>query len=343
MKIKFNYKILNKFALVIIPFLFLFWLSISILLLSRVSFSVLTYQTENLKNASDRKIKLYKNEAYQGEFIAKDNNLGIIILSVDNYKKAKSGDEEILVFRFREKGKKNWDYKMEYSSNLFDSQSSFPFGIPLAVDSKNKHYEFELSSLRGESNNPLRFKSSMTFITGYQYSKSEILKGGSTTLRFVLNKFIGFITDPELLFKSLIYLVPLIFYLIIYLFFKKFPVKIKEIAIPFKIKYIKIFILFVLLKIILPKDTNLDGFFIALFVWIFLVSNFKLKSKVSFFFSLFLIIFWVMIIPFGFQGTQKIVNELVYAFFAFGCLQLLYEQVKSIKKYDEKKKIKQRI
>ncbi len=352
MKIKIKNNFLSNLALVIFPLLILFWLIASVLLLNRVSFSVLTYQTKNLVNSSNNEFNLSKNKTYKWEFKAKDNNLGILIISIDDYKRQKAGNEDILIFKFKEKGRIDWDYKMEYSSFLFDSQSHFPFGIPVISNSKNKIYQFELSSTRGDSNNPIKLKSPLVFITGYQYSKSEIMGRGLKTIEFASNKIFGLITDLELLIKSSIYLIPLILYsilflffkrfpinakhivvpFILFLFFKRFPINAKHIVVPFKRKYLKIYIFIILLIIISPKNLILNEFMIVLFSWTCFVYYFKLKSIVSFKVSLIIVIFWIAIIPFGFNSVQKIANELVYALFIFGCLQLLYEQVKSIKK-----------
>ena len=332
MKIKIKNNFLSNLALVIFPLLILFWLIASVLLLNRVSFSVLTYQTKNLVNSSNNEFNLSKNKTYKWEFKAKDNNLGILIISIDDYKRQKAGNEDILIFKFKEKGRIDWDYKMEYSSFLFDSQSHFPFGIPVISNSKNKIYQFELSSTRGDSNNPIKLKSPLVFITGYQYSKSEIMGRGLKTIEFASNKIFGLITDLELLIKSSIYLIPLILYSILFLFFKRFPINAKHIVVPFKRKYLKIYIFIILLIIISPKNLILNEFMIVLFSWTCFVYYFKLKSIVSFKVSLIIVIFWIAIIPFGFNSVQKIANELVYALFIFGCLQLLYEQVKSIKK-----------
>lgn len=339
MRIKFSNNFLNKLALIIIPILILFWLISSLLFINRVSFSVLTYQTQNVTSSNNAITLLYKDQAYKGEFISKDNNLGMIILKLDNYKKPKFGAEDILVFKFKEKGKSNWDYTMEYASSLFDSQSYFPFGIPIIPDSKNKHYEFEFLSTKGDSNNHIKLKTPLTFITGYQYSKPEILGGSLKTVEFIYNKVLGFITDLDLVLKSLIYLAPLIIFLIIYTLLKHLFLKIKYITIPFNNKYIKILVLLILIKLLLPKDTSIDSFFILLVIWIGAVIIFKLKSDISFFLSLSLLLIWVLIIPLGLQNLQNKLNVLVYALFTFGSLQLLYEEKKSEGKEDEKKKI----
>ena len=283
MKIRLNKDLINKSALIIIPLLILLWLISSLLFEYRVSFSVVTHQTKNNAQTNNETASLYKDNSYRGEFKSKASNLGIIILEGINYKKPQSGNEDNLIFRFREKGKKNWLFQREYKSGLFDSQTNFSFGFPAISDSKNKNYEFEILSTNGTRNNHIKIKKTNDVITGYQYSKSEILGGSLKTIEFVYSKFIGFITDLELLLKSLFYLFPLAIFLIIYFILRHISLRIKHIEIPLSGKIIKIFVLLILAKILIPEKLQFHIIFLLIFVWVGIVYLLRLKSIVSFF------------------------------------------------------------
>ncbi len=331
MKIYFNKNYLKIASFIIIPTLILFWVVTSLLFINRISFSVVTYQTRNLVD-SDNYSEIYRERSYKGEFEAIDNNLGLVIVDLGNYRRPESANEYVIVFRFKEKGDSGWAIQREYDSGLFDSQSQFSFGIPVLVDSKNKYFQFEIASEKGSLENHIKIKKKSSFITGYQYSKSEILGVDLKAFNFFYSKFLGFITDLELLTKSLIYLIPLAIYILVLFFLNRIFLRVKYVNIPFTGKYLKVLLLLVLIKLLLPQDFKVSMFFILVGVWTAIVYFLKLKSSVSFLLSFTLLILWILIIPFDLSNIQKLLNVSVYIFLAFGVFQLLYEEVGRVSK-----------
>ena len=325
MKKKNNKKIFIRLYISVAILLAFFWLIASVISFNKVSFSVVTLPTKNTHVSQPGSIDVYGKEALRGEFKAKDNYLGLVILELNSFKQPKTR-EDTITFKIKEKGRNKWDFQREYRSGLFDSQSDFSFGFPVIDNSIHKTYEFEISSTASK-NKKLSLKAN-NFITGYQYPKSEIVKG-EVTVRFIVNKLQGFFSNPEFVFKSIIYLYPLILFLLIAPFLKYFMTR-KTFSKKSNLKFV--FPVLILLVIFLPRDFYIPGFYIALLLWFVTVMVLKLKSNISFIISFILILLWIAIIPFGMREIQSKLNEVCYMFLFFGCIQLLLEERRNIEK-----------
>lgn len=302
--------------------LIFFWIFSSIFLFNRISFSVVTYQTKN-NIQINKDSELRSNNIFSGEFVARDNNLGLIILDLNQYKKSKLDKESTVIFKFREKRKGDWSFQREYLSGLFDSQADFSFGFPVILNSKNKTYQFEIVQNKNR-NNKIAF-SKNHLITGYQYSKSEIVTAKPEIFKFFFNKVISSFTDIDFVVKSVTYLIPLVLvYVFLLMIIKNFH---------FVKRYTKILVLLLIIfEILFPHYIYVDSLFILIILWTWAVFIYKLKSKTSFLLSLFLILFWILIIPFGFKDLQDKLNIWIYALLVFGFLQMFIEERKEYEK-----------
>lgn len=325
----------NKFFkflfLAVCAVLILFWILASTLLINKVSFSVMTFDTHNQVGNKDQVFKLTQGNNYRGTFKAEDNNLGLVIVQLEPRHLAKSSEN--LTFKLREEGSKKWDFQQSYSINLFDSQPSFSFGIPVVPNSSNKSFTFELSLKNIRSDNYLLIKNPNNFVTGYKYSKEQITGSKLSLIRFTYNKILGSFSDVDFVFHSSIYLFPLIAFLIFVLILKNAkPIEIKKIKVK-KVKfvghYLKYLILiFVTAELLFPQILLLPRSYIVIIIWFAALFFIKFKSSTSFKISFALIVVWIVLIPFGLLNLQENLNVLVYFSFATGIVQLLVEEKK---------------
>jgi hypothetical protein len=296
---------LNRVYYTITAISILFWIVSSLIFINKGSFTVVTYQTKNTQSkyvSAD----LYKNNVFRGEFKSKDNNLGLITFVMEPYKNTRIKKKDVITFRFKEKSKSKWDFQREYRIGLFDSQSHFSFGFPIISDSNDKEYQFELSSTAIDKKNYVKIKSTENFITGYQYPKSEIVSGNLNTVHFLFNKTVGSFSDPEFVIRSIKYLMPFIFFQIIFLVQKSFNSK---------RSYLR-----------LPEQENISNF-LELFISKFVISlKYKFNSRNIFLLGFMLTMLWICIIPFGFKRIQNLLNLLVYILLLVGCVKLVLEE-----------------
>lgn len=85
-----------------------------------------------------------------GQFIATENNLAIVRIRLRTYNRLNTTH---LTFRIRPKGEEDWLVTNTYTLDRVPDGLMYPFGFPNVVDSKNKMFEFELSSPDGTQEN----------------------------------------------------------------------------------------------------------------------------------------------------------------------------------------------
>lgn len=304
----------SKIYILLFSFFILSWFLASLFTINRISFSVVTFRTSNL--ISPVNLEVDGKNSFFGKFKALDNNLGIVYvffypMSIDS--------EGTITFSFRQKGKKEWEFKESYDAKLFDSQAYFTFGIPPIKDSQDKIYEFKI-----ESSNP---KNSLSvgdenFVTGYQYSREDITSLSYESLRFFKNKVLGSISDLDFLYKSTIFLIPLFAFILSALFIKKVPIN---------FRHFKILIPVLLVcTLILESKMPIVSFPLLILLWISFVLSYKLKSRFSLISGFFIIVIWIVVIPIGLSTLQSRLNEWGYALIFIGCMQLLIEERRNI-------------
>lgn len=195
-------------------------------------------------------------DVISGNFIAQENNLGMLSIKFDNYQNA-SGT--ILTFRIKEEGTEQWLSESNYLSSQFHHSGFMYFGFPIQENSKNKKYAFEIaindlvlmqdeeqteeSQLDevGEENEeeyieefindfenetiiePLKLSEDQAIIrTHYKFNKQLLTSDWQSASSFIISKISEVINNRSFVLNSIIGFIPLLFYLSVLKFNKWF-------------------------------------------------------------------------------------------------------------------------
>ncbi|HVT00651.1 MAG TPA: hypothetical protein VHE53_00270 [Patescibacteria group bacterium] len=308
------------FTIIIPVILLLFWFFASLFFNNKISFSVIQY------SESARDIKSYpsglllKDKSIIGEFKANDNNLGIINLGFKNFIERGSGGEDVLLFRIKEKGQKDWKYINTYRSGSLDRQLEYPFGFPSIPDSKDKTYVFEIKSLYGTPNNSINLTDGKpTLSTAYQFSKGEILGSKKILVGFLYKKIETSFTNIDFLLRSLIFLAPLAVYVFVYFLSKLKNKSSRSLSIGMAI-------ILIVLDILLLKEYYVGILIVLSILWIINIHKFKIESSVTFLTTGIMIMVWVILTMFGMLDYQGKLNVWIFTLFIVGAAQLIFEE-----------------
>lgn len=205
----------NSIKYIYIPiFLVLVWLSLTMIqiILNDESLTIVkdTYSSKELGTTNIRPI--LKGEKRTLEFVANNDNLGIITINFNTYDRY---NEDYLVFRIKESGATDFHYEAEYYTKEFTSLTKYPFGFPVIEDSKGKTYQVELESQQGTPTSSVALNPKQSLLSAsYQFDKNSILNSKEYAINFLLIKFFNSLQNYYLVFTSSIYIYPLIFYFI---------------------------------------------------------------------------------------------------------------------------------
>lgn len=204
-------KIIKYFILPSLFFVIFLGLVFYFLLKSDLSFSTLSYFYDKKIFRNNFKNPLKKGEKIIGEFQAKENNLGIIAIAFDPY--YKTWDD--VIFRIKEKNKKDWYFQNKYWANQFVDFEYFSFGFPIIENSKGKTYVFEIESLVANYEEGLGVRQRFpSVVIKYKFEKSELINNKIKLLSFLFKKFLNNLQVPDFLFITLISFLPFLFYLL---------------------------------------------------------------------------------------------------------------------------------
>jgi hypothetical protein len=307
----------NKIASVILVLAFiLFWFVGSFLFVNYVSFSVLTdsYGFESSKE------KLFNGHSVSSEFKAAENNLGLIMLSFEEYAKPDYEQEDQLRFEIKEKNASKIYFSSVYRSGLVDG-GYFPFGFPTIADSKDKTYQFRLTSLKGNEKNGLTL-SNNNFVSGYQFSKAEIFGNKNNLIKFFISKLNYSIRDSYLLLSSVMFMLPLIAYLLFLIGIKKNRRFDKLIIIAF--------------IVLLAASLFLIGSYygvlgLNIILWIYIIWRNNLKSTATFKLAFTILFIWLFIKFINVDFPQNNLNIISYSLLVLGVVQLILEEKRNAK------------
>lgn len=311
---------------IIIPLILLFlWLSFSLVYSSYKSFTVLQYpQNQDASNNFFDK-KLLKGQKLTGEFVAKDNSLGIVTVRFGYIPRVDFKNEDIILFRIKEKNNKEWSYVNKYRLGSFTSNQFYPFGFKEIEKSKGKAYEFEIISKKGSIGNSLSTKhTNPIYLTKYKYSRSEVFKNISSVIGFMKEKVITFVSNSDSLLSSIVFMLPFIFYITWISFLQKKMVKNQE-----KITGKNLFI--ALLFTLIVFETIFYEFLITglmlgfLGLWVFLNYVNRLKSNVTFILAFTLLIISVFSIYFNLDISIDKATTYAYLLIIIGFIQSIYD------------------
>lgn len=327
-KLKKLNKILDNkiIRLIIIPLaLFFCGLFLALIFNNRISFSVLEYTHTNSIKSNLESGKLLKGKEINGEFVAKENHMGIISIKFKDFVKPDFRGEDVLQFRIKEKGDKNWYYLNNYRSGLLEDQLVYPFGFPTIAHSKDKTYIFELESILGNESNAVELSDS-TVYTAHQIPKEFILGGKMNLVNFLVAKFVTSFTNINFLLSSTVFFLPLFFYLIWQLLLSRLALA--------KNVFSTIVIIVISANIFLIKEYYLGVYIGLLASWILSIRLYRLHSSVSLAAFFILFMFWLVLNILGVRDFDNKLNIWAYTFLAIGIVQLLVEE-----KYSKQKRV----
>lgn len=338
----------------LIPFtLLLLWLGLTFLYIITFDTSLTVLSYNHGKESFNRITfnKLLAGDKISGEFKAQENNLGILSIKFQTYIKPPYLNEDTIVFRLKEKGKKNWYYENTYKDGLIYDVPFFPFGFPKINDSKGKIYSFEVQSLNGNVNNSVALSNkSQILFSKYQVSKFLLLHSKREFAIFIVKKFMSSILTTDVRFSSLIYLLPFIFYL---LWLSPFKKKILEPFVkrinrfidehkkeyPFKffipiLKFVKHMLIFelnwiliftVLIDIFIIQLTNDVVYLVIMGLWIVTLRAYKQNSKQSFLTGIMLLLIPPVFLFMKDEPTAEKASIWAFMFLMVGTIQAITE------------------
>lgn len=326
-----------------------FILTVYYILVLDTAFSVISYKHPNNSFFHISYAKLLKGDKISGEFKAEENNLGIVSIKFQTFIRPPYQDEDILIFRIKEKGKKNWYYQNQYKDGLIYDVPIFPFGFPKIDSSKGKIYQFEIISTKGNNNNSIALSNkNQILFSKYQVPKSLLIHNKKELIIFSAKKFISALTTTDVKFSSFIYLLPLLFYL-----FWISPVKNRTID-PFIRKINKLilnlekdlrlnpYIIFlktirsiifynlhwfliavIFIDIFIIQLSNDLVYIVVIFLWMMLLKAYRLDNRASFIIALVLLFIPPLLLLIKEQPTSEKAAIWAYMFFIAGTLQSL--------------------
>lgn len=308
---------------IIIPFLLLvFWLIATLYLIikSDISMSVLS-KTYDKDIFNQELLKpLEKGDVLRGEFTAKENNLGMILVRFDTRSKSIN---DTIIFRLEKKGDMKWYADSLYNTDQIVHDSLFPFGIKKIPNSKGKTYIFEIESLHGKGTEAMLLSTvEPIFVTKYQFEKTQLKSDWKNMAYFLVQKSIATLEDRSNLYISLSFLIPLILYSISLTFLKYFShYKILNIRHPdlAALNQLSVLIYIVLLTsyIFLIKQNIYPISITFLILWLIFIKKYNISYRTTLFFACILYLISI-IIPQTFSYYENIIMwGNIYLFLSF--------------------------
>lgn len=261
--------------------------------------------------------RLLKGQKLAGEFVAKDNNLGIVALRFKSFQRIPYKDEDILVFRLKEKGARSWYYQNQYRSGLTFDVPFLPFGFPKIADSRGKTYIFELESLKGNSFNGVALSSRRPFLVSkYQMDKSELLHNPRQLVSFLITKFSNSFYTIDITYSSTVFALLFLFYLFILIH--------PRILLPNYTFPILIISLLIIDIVYLQVLNDLLYLFIVP-LWLWVAARTKMDSQYTFGTGLFLLAFSPLFLQLNNTSAAETAGAWAFMFFVAGLIQAMGE------------------
>lgn len=307
-----------KFGL--IPALLLgiwFILTFAYIVMFDQSVLVISYNHSADNFTSSTHNRLLKGQKLAGEFIAKEDNLGIVAMRFKSFQRIPFKDEDMLVFRLKEKGQKNWYYQNKYRSGLTFDVPFLPFGFPKIADSRGKTYIFELESLKGNSFNGVALSSRQPFLVSkYQMNKSELLHNPRQLVSFLITKFANSFYTIDITYSSTVFALLFLFYLFILIQ--------PRILLP-NYTFPVLIISLIIIDIVYLQVLNdlLYLFIVPLWLWVSVRE--KIDSKYAFGTGLFLLAFSPLFLQLNNTSAAETAGAWAFMFFVTGLIQAMWE------------------
>lgn len=263
------------FKLILILIMFILGTVISLFTYSE-NFSIL-FSPHNKNSIVDfQNTELLKRQKIRGEFVAKENNLGIVAVRFNTFNRI---NEDSVVFSIKQKNLNSWHYQNKYKVDQFQPEDFFTFGFPVINNSKDKVYQFEIESTSGKIGNAVALSSKEpVFLSKYQFLNSK------NSLAYIFKKLANSFTSREFVLHSIAYFLPLYFLIILLIMNLKIFTKYYLLLI---INFLVIF--FDILNIINVHDNGTIVFFI-LGTQVILFKYYSVAGKILFFIVLMLLL-----------------------------------------------------
>ncbi len=189
---------------------FLLWSVIAFKNTYRVEdFQFLTVVINN-NTTTKSQILLIDKPPFITQFISKANNLGQVAVRFNTFRKV---NDDKLRFTLIEVGKTAPYYSAIYKTDQFQNGKLFPFGFPTISDSKNKKYEINISSTKGNINDKVEVIND-GIITKHTYIRSE-LKSPISVLDFLVSKASSMAFNLTTIDVFMLF-TPLVFFLLLF-------------------------------------------------------------------------------------------------------------------------------
>lgn len=304
------------FRWLLIPlFLFVTGVFVAIATDPSTGFFVLTENHYENELTSWKTSELRANQKIKGEFVAKKENLGIVAVRFNTFNRI---NKDEVIFRIKEKGQKDWFYENTYKVDQFQPNEFFTFGFPLQTSSEGKSYQFEIVSTKGKRGDAvaISYDSPVIYLTKYQFSGRELLDNKSEFGNFLITK----VNDIFLYTNYSNNLQPLFFLpLIIYAFWLL-------LRIPFIVHFAVLgFFILLFIDIFIVKESYLRihelGIFIFLVsAFIILTLKYKLESTGIFWLGIFFFILSPFLVVFGDLETAERAGKWGFVLFGLGTI-----------------------
>lgn len=320
----------------IILSLLLGWLVFSLYFASKFSFSVLTYSYKKSDFVKPATTDLLKGQKVTARFQAKENNLGILSVRFTTHARI---NDDVVNFRIRMDGSDKWFYENNYKVDQFQNDEYFTFGFPIISDSQNKTYVFEIQSTKGRQGNSIALSSiNPVFAAQYQFTKNDLMADKKILPAFVAKKIYYSFSDINFVVSSLLYLLPLAFYLIwyylsqpIFIFeFKprlKISVKSGNPLSRYAYNYVLVYLYLtsMLFLIIFINETSglIDLMLIGL--WLVLTWFYKFESAISFLVASLFLLLCPLLLIFNNELAAENSARLAYFLFVIGTFGSIIE------------------
>lgn len=139
---------------------------------SQLGFNTVIIEDRNL-TFNDYSKAILKGEVIKESFTADENNLGVMLIKFNTFGKI---NKDIIRFRIKEEGSKEWYYQRDYSVDQFQNNTYFTFGFLPIANSKGNTYLIEIESLKGKKNDAVAISSHAPQLATAHRMKLESLR-----------------------------------------------------------------------------------------------------------------------------------------------------------------------
>lgn len=297
--------------------LILLWFFLALFFNPYSNFFSLTYNTRNAILTNFKTNKFSFENVLEVSFKARENDLGTVLVRFKNTNGSFKKQKNLIRFRIKEKNAPKWYYVNEYNSSIVSSLPMFPFGFPTIHDSLGKLYVFEISSQNISVKKAIEIKGgNLFFQEKYIFNRKEILFNPKEMATFLYKKIYNLFTNREILFASLLFLLPLLLYLFIAVFIGLFKLPLK-----------KILVLSIFLSFFIAAEPRFYffGFAFLTLIWLFLSFWYKYKSFLSFLVSFVFLLSALIFALFNLQQQVNYFSNLGYVTLLIGTIQMFMD------------------